>query len=65
VNAILARLGTLLTFVTTHSVPVDLRPETELVEAMTKFYYQGVNHLENALKAFIAADELWRQLHEE
>jgi len=64
-NAILAKLRELLILVRDTSISVDLRPESELVQPMIKWYYQGVDHLRDALKAFLAAKELWRQLHEE
>lgn len=64
-NAILARLRTLLEFVVGHSVPVDLRPESESVQPMTRHYYAGIAHLQDALTAFLEAKRLWDKLHEE
>lgn len=64
-DAILARLRTLLAFVTGHSVSVDLRPESELTQPMTRHYYEGVAHLRDAHKAFLAAKGYWDKLHEE
>lgn len=61
-DAILARLRTLLAFVTGHSVPVDLRPESESMPEMVKRYYDGVEHLKDALKAFLDAKDLWDKL---
>lgn len=63
-NAILAKLRELLVLVRDTSISVDLRPETEEIQPMIRFYYEGVGHLRDALKAFLAAKDLWRQLHE-
>ncbi len=64
-NAILAKLRELLILVRDTSISVDLRPESDEIQPMIGYYYQGVGHLRDALKAFLAAKELWRQLHEE
>ncbi len=64
-NTILVKLRELLILVRDTSISVDLRPESELVQPMIKLYYQGVGHLRDAHKAFLAAKELWQQLHEE
>lgn len=64
-NAILAKLRELLILVRDTPISVDLRPETETVQAMVRHYYQGVDHLRDALKAFLAAKELWRELHQD
>lgn len=63
-DAILARLRTLLAFVIGHSIPVDLRPEFESVQPMTRCYYRGIAHLQDALTAFLEAKRLWDELHE-
>lgn len=63
-NAILARLRTLLAFVEKHSIPIDLRPESEEVQAMVERYYAGVEHLRSAGVAFLAAEQLWNNLHD-
>jgi len=62
-NAILAKLRELQTFVTSRTITVNLNPETETVEAMVKAYFRGINHLKEAHKAFLVAKDLWQQLH--
>lgn len=62
-NVILAKLRELLILVRDTPITLDLRPESELVQPMIKLYYDGVDHLRDALTAFLAATEIWQELH--
>lgn len=64
-NTILTKLRGLLTLVRNTPISVDLRPETDVVQRMVKLYYDGVNHLVAALKSFLAAKQLWVDLHKD
>lgn len=64
-NAIVARLRTLLAFIVQHTITVDLTPNMETTEAMVKAYFRGEEHLRSALREFLIAEELWDKLHEE
>lgn len=64
-DPILSRLRTLLAFVTQHSISVDLRPETGAMERLISSYYEGVSRLQDAHKAFLAAKNLWVELHKD
>lgn len=62
-NTILVKLRELLILIRDTSISIDLRPESEQIQPMVKLYYEGVDHLRDALKAFVAARQLWRELH--